>query len=307
MASTGSISNFRMRLMPAEAILKHELASLWASWLVRLWIVATILVTLLILASNWAKMPTAPLIQSMLFPYLVFPWFLIVIVLGISPVTGSRLDTLSDGILSRPITRHEYLLAAWAARVIVVLAVCLAVIVPAALLAVFAKRNVAADPVTLYGVVATLTVVGLVQVSLVTLGFLVGTLLRRPMLAAVVLVFTWLPINLVLSTFSLEEFSPFTLQQAIPTLLRTTWATPKEDDAESPVSEDDVEALAAQADQFMRLLSGKSPPPARRERGGLFENMVFDDLSVPRVLLGYGVPTLLALGLALLVFDRRDL
>jgi hypothetical protein len=61
----------------------------------------------------------------LLFPYLVFPWFLVVMVLGISPVTGSRLDSLSDGILSRPITRYEYLLAAWAARVTAVLAVYL--------------------------------------------------------------------------------------------------------------------------------------------------------------------------------------
>ena len=306
MGSTGSISNFRTRLMPAEAILKHELGGLLANWLVRLWFVGAILLTLLILASNWGKLQSAPLIQSFLFPFLVFPWFLVVSLLGISPVTGSRLDSLSDGILSRPITRHEYLLAAWAARVLVVLAVCLTVVVPALLLAVFAKRNVAEDHLTLYGVLATLAVVSLVQISLVTLGFLVGTLLRRPLLAAAVLVFTWLPINLVLSTFSLEEFSPFTLQQAVPTLLRTSWVT-DEQQTDLPLSQEDAEALAAQADQFVRLLSGQSPTPAQPQRGGLFQNMVFDDLSVPRVLLGYGVPTLLALGLALLVFNRRDL
>ena len=43
-------------------------------------------------------------------------------VLGISPVTGARLDALADGILSRPVTRYEYLLASWLARVLVVLA-----------------------------------------------------------------------------------------------------------------------------------------------------------------------------------------
>jgi len=307
MGSTGSISNFRTRLMPAEAILKHELGGLLANWLVRLWFVGAIVLTLLILASNWGKLQTAPLIQSFLFPFLVFPWFLVVTLLGISPVTGSRLDSLSDGILSRPITRHEYLLAAWAARVLVVLTVCLMVVVPALLLAVFAKRNVAEDHLTLYGVLATLAVVSLVQISLVTLGFLVGTLLRRPLLAAVVLVFTWLPINLVLSTFSLEEFSPFTLQQAIPTLLRTTWVA-EEEETEAAFSQEDAEAVAEAGDMVWRVVTGQSPPPpAQPERGGLFQNMVFDDLSVPRVLLGYGIPTLMALGLALLVFNRRDL
>jgi hypothetical protein len=295
-----------MRWMPAGAIFKHELGGLLASWLVRLWFVATVVLTLLILAANWGSTQTAPMLQALLFPYLVFPWFLVVMVLGISPVTGSRLDSLSDGILSRPITRYEYLLAAWAARVTAVLAVYLAVMVPVVLLAVFAKRNVAEDQVTAYGVFATLTVVGLIQTFLVTLGFLMGTLLRRPMLAAVVLVFTWLPVNLVLSTFSLEQFSPFTMYQAVPSLLRTPWSVAVQPD-EPEATRRDAEALAAQADQFMRLLSGQSPPPARPQSGGFLQPKVFENLSVLRILAGYGLPSLAALALSLLVFNRRDL
>jgi hypothetical protein len=52
-------------------------------------------------------MPSSVLIALILSPYLIFPWCLIVMALGISPVTGSRLDALSDGILSRPVNRHE--------------------------------------------------------------------------------------------------------------------------------------------------------------------------------------------------------
>ncbi len=292
--------------MPAGAILKHELGGLLASWLVRLWFAATVLLTLLILAGNWAAMQTAPMLQALLFPYLVFPWFLVVMLLGLSPVTGSRLDSLADGILSRPVTRYEYLLAAWAARVVAVLAVYLVVMIPVALLAVFARREAAADQVTVYGVIVTLGVVGLIQTFLVTLGFLVGTLLRRPMLAAVVLVFTWLPINLVLSTFSLEEFSPLTMYQAVPSLLRTPW-TEVEEAGVAVSTKEDAEALEAQADQFMRLLSGHSPGPARSQPDGFFAPRVFENLSVSRLLAGYGLPALGALALSLWVFNRRDL
>lgn len=306
MVSTGSTSSFRLRWMPAGAILKHELGSLLASWLVRLWFIATVVLTLLILPANWGTMQTAPMLQALLFPYLVFPWFLVVMLLGISPVTGSRLDSLADGILSRPVTRHEYLLAAWAARVLVVLAVYLVVMAPVVLLAVFARREVAEDHVTVYGVISTLAVVGLIQTFLVTLGFLVGTLLRRPMLAAVVLVFTWLPINLVLSTFSLEQFSPLTMYQAVPTLLRTPWTAVEQAEAPAAIRED-AEAMAAQADQFMRLLSGHSPTPAQPRREGFFEPRVFEGLSVTRMLAGYGLPSLGALLISLLVFNRRDL
>ena len=214
-------------LMPALAILRHELGSLWSGWLVRLWLIVAGLLALLTLATGWGQLQTGILIGSLLFPFLVFPWFLIVMLLGISPVTGSRLDALADGILSRPITRYEYLLASWAARVVTVLAVFFLVITPCVLLAMFAKRPaVTADSVTWYGMLSAAALVSLVLTFLVSLGFLAGTLLRRPLVAAVVLFFVWYPANFVLDTLSLEEFSPITLNRALPTLLRTPWKRP---------------------------------------------------------------------------------
>jgi hypothetical protein len=126
------------------------------------------------------------------------------------------------------------------------------------------------------------------------------------MLAAVALVFIWLPVNLVLSTFELEQFSPLTMYQAVPSLLRTPWSVSQENQASSQTVED-AEALEAQADQFMRLLSGQSPAPPRPKQGGFFEPRVFENLSVPRILAGYGLPALGALLLSLVVFNRRDL
>jgi hypothetical protein len=292
-------------MMPSLAILRHDLRSLSASWLVRLWFAATVVLTLLVLASNWGNFRTAPLIASLLFPYLVFPWFLVVMVLGISPVTGTRLETLTDGILSRPVTRYEYLLASWGARVLVVLAVYLVVIVPATVLTATASRPVADDGVTIYGTVASLTVVGLVMVFLVSLGFLMGTLLRRPLVAAVVLCFVWFPINLILNTFSLEEFSPISLNQAIPTLLRTPWRV---DPAEAPevTTDQDLEAAARQAAQVLQFFSGDYQQPEPRERD-FFDRDNYQDFSLVRVVLGYGLPTLLAIGLATLCFCWRDL
>jgi ABC-type transport system involved in multi-copper enzyme maturation permease subunit len=257
------------------------------------------------LASNWGNFRTAPLIASLLFPYLVFPWFLVVMILGISPVTGTRLETLTDGILSRPVTRYEYLLASWGARVLVVLGVYLLVIVPAAILTATAQRPVADDTVTIYGVIASLTVVGLVLVFLVSLGFLMGTLLRRPLVAVVVLAFVWFPINVILNTFSLEQFSPISLNQAIPTLLRTPWRTDSSDVSETPTDQD-LEAAARQAAQVLNFFSGGYQQPEPRERA-FFERDNYQDFSLIRVILGYGLPTLLAIGMATLCFCWRDL
>ena len=190
--------------MPFLAILRHDLRSLWQSWLVRLWLAASALLTLLLVLTEWREFPIAPLIGSLLVPYLVFPWFLVVMVLGVNPVSGSRADSLADGFLSRPITRHEYLLAVWASRVVLVLSAYLVVIVPAVACVTLAKRPAATDTVTIYGVIAALAVVGLVLIFQVSLSFLFGTLLRKPLLAIVILLFLWYPANILMSAFKME-------------------------------------------------------------------------------------------------------
>ena len=286
--------------MPTLAIFTYELRGLFASWLVRGWFTATAIVALLLTAGAWQEMHPAVLIPMLLFSYMVFPWSFFVIVLGISPTTGSRLDALADGILSRPVTRFEYLAASWGARVIAVLAVYLAVMVPTIAIVAFAKRMVE-RPVTLYGATASLAIVGLVLTFLVTLSFLAGTALRKPMFAAAVVVFVWFPVNMVLHGFALKEFSPISLSQSMRVLLRTPWAESERD----LVVESAAEDLTKQWNTFNRIISGQAPQPETKE--SFFEKGDYDDFSLWRVGLGYGIPTLIALMLSATFFCWRDL
>jgi ABC-type transport system involved in multi-copper enzyme maturation permease subunit len=304
MALTAEAAPRGARMMPFLAILEHDLRALWASWLVRLWLAATALLTLMLAGSNWAQFQDATLIALLLFPYLVFPWFFVVVVLGVTPVSGARAEVLADGILSRPISRYEYLLAAWSARVLLVWSVFLAVTVPAIAVVLLARRPVAEDTVTVFGIVSALAVVGLVLTFLVSLGFLMGTLLRKPLLAAVVLVFLWYPAGFILNAFSLEEFSPISLSRAMCTQLRQPWhARDADTQVKAPAGETD--ALARQMDHFFRVFSSAPPPPAAKSE--FFEAGEFKDFSLVRVILGYGLPTLLAIFLATVVFHWRDL
>nr|MBC8351888.1 ABC transporter permease [Planctomycetota bacterium] len=212
---------------------------------------------------------------------------------------GSQSGVAADGILSRPVTRYAYLLAAWTARVTLVLSVYLVVTVPAIAIAALADRPAPADEVTLYGIIASMAVVGLVLTFLVSVGFLLGTLFRNTLLAIVVLVFLWFPVNIVLNVFSLEEFSPISLTQALPTLLRQPWD-------ETAVEESDPEMDAALRDalSFFSSLGGDSNPEP--EERSFFEQGDYEDFSLRRVLLGYGTLTLASLALATLCFCSRD-
>ena len=292
-------------MMPFLAILRQDLAVQLSSWLVRIWLAAAAVLTLLLAASTWQNFQTAPMIASLLFPWLVFPWFVVVMVLGVTPISGSRAEALADGFLSRPITRYEYLLAIWASRVAVVLGAFLLVMVPAVCLVATANRAVPADPVTLYGTAAALAVVALVLALQVSLAFLMGTLLRRPLPAIVALLFLWYPVNLVLHTFKLEALSPISLSQALPALLREPRS---EDDSKAAdlAKDREMEELSRQTAKFLSFLSG-SPPPAPARPPGFFVRDEFRDVSLGRVLLGYGIPTLASIGLATVCFCRRDL
>ncbi len=305
MDSTAEATKPGPRIMPYLAILQHDLITLRASRLVRLWLGATVVLTLMLIAGNWAQFQDGPLIASLLFPYLVFPWFFVVVVLGVSPVSGSRAGVLADGILSRPVSRSTYLLAAWSARVVLIWAVYLVVMIPAVILVTLAKRPVPDDTVTVYGIISAIGVVGLVLTFLTSLAFLAGTLLRKPLLALVVLVFLWYPVGLILSVFSLEEFSPISLSRAMSTQLRQTLRTP-EAQTDGSARTDAAQAFSERATHFLHVFSG-TPPEPTATKPDFFEGEEFGDFSLLRVFLGYALPTGMAVILAMVCFYWRDL
>jgi hypothetical protein len=137
----------------------------------------------------------------------------------------------------------------------------------------------------------------------VSLGYLAATVLRRPLLAIVVLLFVWYPSDLILHTFSLEEFSTISLSQAMPKVLRTPWRAPDKAAAEKDLQ---LQDLANWAGSFSSVFGAGSEPPVQGKQG-FFESGHYEDFSLFRVILGYGLPTLLALGWTMLSFCYRDL
>lgn len=59
--------------MPFLAILRYDLKTLVGSWMVRLWLVGTALLTLLLLMAYWGSLQSSLLIATLLVPYLIAP------------------------------------------------------------------------------------------------------------------------------------------------------------------------------------------------------------------------------------------
>ena len=179
------------------------------------------------------------------------------------------------------------------------------VVVPAIIVIILAKRQVREDSVTVFGVLSVLFVVGLVLTFLVSLGFLMGALLRKLLLAVAVLIFVWYPINLILSIFSLEQFSPVSMSRAVSTQLRQSWWQ-SEDEAKAADTMQDIQQFSEQFSNFLNRLSG-TPARPKTSKGDFFETKEFEDFSLFRVTLGYGLPTLVVVILTTPCFYWRDL
>jgi len=300
-------SKLAPRVMPFMAMLRHDCRALCASWLVRAWLIGSAVLTLLIASSNWTASTTPILVSAILFPYLVLPWPLVVMILSVSPVSGARAEMIADGFLSRPITRYEYVLATFVARAAVVLAIYLVVVVPATAISALARRPVMEEPIGFYGAACAIGVVGLVQIFLVAMGFFLGTITRSQWLALAVLLVLWFPVNLILNTFALEEFSPISLSRAMPELLRQTWSAAEKEPDETRV---DLSELARGASSLLSLFGGPEAGGEAREPAqekGYFETDEFRDTRVGRIVAGYGIPTVIAVLLATVAFCLRDL
>jgi len=97
----------------------------------------------------------------------------------------------------------------------------------------------------------------------------------------------------------------FSLSRALSTQLRQPWrqtgAVTKPN-----TNMQDMQAFARQVDHFFSVLSS-TPPKPKTTKADFFEAEEFDDFSMLRVVLGYGLPTIVAVILATLSFYWRDL
>lgn len=165
------------------AILRYDLAQLAHSWLIRIWIVllaapAAFLVVVASTENELASETMGAYVAAVLAPLSM----LAVSVIAVAAVSGES-AVVADSILSRSVTRTEYISAKIAARLGVTLGIYVAVIVPFAYLT---ERYAVADT-SIGGVVTGLFMLGALLTFLVAFGITLSTLMRNVLLAVLVL------------------------------------------------------------------------------------------------------------------------
>jgi ABC-2 type transport system permease protein len=169
------------KFLPYWAVLQTDLRQTFRGWVYRLWVFMAVLAVGGVLLYRVGVHKEAGMFQSAaaqcgdLFRMLVLGSLALVVVLAVSAV-GAEKGTVADSVLSRGISRHQYFLAKWHARIGLVVAT-FAVLATAILAATyFLFKSDAETDLSLVGGIMAILAVCAVLVAITSWGVTIGAL-----------------------------------------------------------------------------------------------------------------------------------
>jgi ABC-2 type transport system permease protein len=192
MEATPSVVTLRFnKFLPYWAVLQTDLRQTLHSWIYRLWVLMTLIAAAGFLLYRVGLHKEAGIVQSAavqcgdLFRMMVVGSLALVVVLAVTAVSAER-GTLADSVLSRGISRHQYFLAKWHARLVIVIATfaSLATIVLAAGYFLF-KADTETD-LTFSGSLAAIVAVSAILAAIVSWGVVIGAMTNGTVLGITV-------------------------------------------------------------------------------------------------------------------------
>lgn len=203
------------------AILRYDLSQLTHSWLARIWVVLLVVPAFFLVAvaaneKELASETMAAYIAAVLAPLSG----LAVAILSAAAISGES-GIVADSILSRSVTRTEYMAAKIISRLGFTTAVYVVVTLPFAYLVV----RYASDDATLGGVIAGLMMVGVLLIFLAALGITMSTLLTNVLVAVLTVLVTVVVSGAVLQFLGLDWMSTTAVVEGLPETFRGETAT----------------------------------------------------------------------------------
>lgn len=169
--------------MPAfTALLRYDLGQLARSWLVRLWLVLLVLPAAFLVVVAASEDELASETMAAYIAAVVAPLSWLAVSIFSASAVAAESPVAADSILSRSVTRTEYLAAKFAARVGATIFIYMLVTIP---FTYFVVRYAVSD-VSIGGAIGGLLSVGLLLGFLAAFGIMLSVLLRNMQMAVVV-------------------------------------------------------------------------------------------------------------------------
>lgn len=179
------------KFLPYWAVFQTDVRQTLRGWVYRLWLLMTVTAAAGFLLYRVGLHKEAGMVQSAaaqcgdLFRLLVVGSLALVAVLAVSAV-GAERGTVADSVLSRGISRHQYFLAKWHARLFVVLATFAALAAAVLVAGYFLFRADADTDLTFAGGLAAVVAVGAMLAVVVSWGVVIGALTNGTVLGITV-------------------------------------------------------------------------------------------------------------------------
>jgi ABC-2 type transport system permease protein len=196
------------------ALMEADLVnSIARSWAVRGWLGLMALQAIVTVPSSTGDSTAADALAGLLgtFPLI---WSLFIIV-NTSGAVSSESGVVADSILSKSVTRYEYILAKMASRLVMVIGAYLLITLPSAYLV----YRYGIGDLSTGGVVWGVVVVGMMLVLLTSLSIALSTLFNRTMVAMIGAWGVWYAAGAITALFQVEFLSPLDIVEALPATL----------------------------------------------------------------------------------------
>jgi hypothetical protein len=142
-------------------------------------------------------------------------WSTVVIIVS-SGAVSSEAGVVADSILSKAVTRYEYVLAKFSSRLLTVLGLYLLVVLPP----VYIISRHSPDTLTRAGVAWGVLLVGMTLVLLTSLAVTLSALFNRTLVAVVVTWFSWYVAGAIFAMLGLDYLAPLLLVDKLPAMLQ---------------------------------------------------------------------------------------
>ena len=210
------------RFLPYWAVLQSDFKQTFNSWIYRVWVLASFGAAAGYLLYRFGATRVSGMVQSApemvgdLLNWVVFGSLTLIIALTSGAICAER-GTMADSVLSRGISRYQYFLGKWHARLLLVLATYLVMCSVAILGAVFLLNS---EALTLHGSVVTMLTVGALLVAVITYGVSVSAVSSNTIVSIAVVWISLYGLGFALSFLPEPYPSPDRALQKLPDILK---------------------------------------------------------------------------------------